>query len=151
MSPTCRDAGFALISALFLLLVLSTMAAFTLTLSSSAQQGATLDVQGSRAYQAARAGIEYGAFQALQNGQCASSSQLTLPAPMADFSINLACSSSAHNIAGNTVTLYRLTATACNLPAGSGCPPATRTLNYVERQISATLSRCTEAGGGGCA
>ncbi|UXY16358.1 hypothetical protein N8I74_04885 [Chitiniphilus purpureus] len=150
MSPICRNTGFALLGALFLLLVLSSMAAFALALSAGAQQGATLDLQGSRTYQAARAGVEYAAFQAMRQGQCIANSQLALPAPMADLAVNLSCSSSAHNIAGNTVTLYRVTATACTLPPGSSCPPASRTVNYVERQISATLSRCVDVTGTVC-
>ncbi|GAB3248870.1 hypothetical protein [Chitinimonas naiadis] len=145
----CRERGFALIAALFLLVVLSAIGAFVLTLSTTSQQSNILDFQGSRAYQAARAGIEYAAYRAL-NGSVCSNTDLNLGGQMADFTINLQCSSSTHNVAGNTVTIYQLTATACNLPSGNTCGPSQRSLNYVERQLSASVSRCVDGSGGSC-
>ena len=58
-----RTRGFALLSAIFILVVLATLGAFILNVSSSQQIGSALDIQGVRAYQAARAGIEWGVHQ----------------------------------------------------------------------------------------
>ena len=52
--------GFSLISAIFLLVVIAALGTFAVTLSTSQQQSAALDVLGSRAYQAARAGNRVG-------------------------------------------------------------------------------------------
>ncbi|KAF0812878.1 hypothetical protein IGB42_02722 [Andreprevotia sp. IGB-42] len=145
----CRN-GFALISALFLLVVLSALGAFVMTLSTTSQQSATLDFQGSRAYQAARAGIEYAAFQALTSDSCTSAS-ISVGGLLADFVINVQCTRSTHNQAGNTITVYQLTATACNLGITATCGPAQRSPNYVERQISATVAKCLDTSGGACA
>ena len=57
--------GFAIVSAIFLLVVLGTLGAFMVALSTVQHTTSTQDLQGTRAYQAARAGIEWGAYQVL--------------------------------------------------------------------------------------
>lgn len=59
--------GFAMVTAVFILVVLAALGAFILTVSSTQQAGSALDIQGARAYQAARAGIEWGVFQVTRN------------------------------------------------------------------------------------
>lgn len=155
MFPThldlARSGGFALISALFLLVVLSILGAVVLNLTATAQQSASLDLQGSRVYQAARAGVEYAAYQALNGSSCPSASNLNLGGLMSNITINLQCTSASHDVAGNTVTVYQLTATACLIPgSGTTCGASQRALNYVERQISASVMRCVDGSGGSC-
>ncbi len=126
--------GFSLISAIFLLVVIAALGTFAVTLSTSQQQSAALDVLGSRAYQAARAGIEWGAYQALQNNSCASTATLApMPNTLAAFSVTVACNSSAASEASATVTMFQLTSTA-----KQGTPA---TPNYVERQMSVTIAQ----------
>lgn len=62
MSTTRPDhaRGFAIISAIFILVVLAALASFVVSLTTSQSLTFAQDVQGTRAYQAARAGIEYG-------------------------------------------------------------------------------------------
>jgi Tfp pilus assembly protein PilX len=55
--------GFAIVSAIFILVVLAALGAFIVNVSTNQQIGSTLDLQGVRAYQAARAGIEWGIYQ----------------------------------------------------------------------------------------
>ena len=52
-------------TAIFLLVVLSLLGAFIVSVTGLQQSSQQLDVQGVRAYQAARAGIEWGAWQVL--------------------------------------------------------------------------------------
>ena len=126
--------GFSLISAIFLLVVIAALGTFAVTLSTSQQQSAALDVLGSRAYQAARAGIEWGAYQALQNNSCTSTTTLpAMPNTLATFSVTVACTSSAASEASATVTMYQLVSTATQ-----GTPA---TPNYVERQMSVTIAK----------
>ena len=54
--------GFSLVSAIFLLVVIAMLGTFAVTLSTTQHQSAAMDVMGSRAYQAARAGIEWAAY-----------------------------------------------------------------------------------------
>ena len=52
--------GFALPSALFLLVILAMLGAFMLAVSGMQHAAQAVDVSSSRAYQGARAGIEWG-------------------------------------------------------------------------------------------
>ncbi|WP_145842213.1 hypothetical protein [Denitratisoma sp. DHT3] len=63
LSKPVHQAGFTLVSAIFILVVLAGLGAAILMVSSNQQLGSALDVQGTRAYQAARAGIEWGVYQ----------------------------------------------------------------------------------------
>lgn len=68
MSITClkRARGSAIIVAIFLLVVLATLGAFIVSITSSQQIGSAYDVQGARAYQAAHYGSEWGVYQVLR-------------------------------------------------------------------------------------
>jgi MSHA biogenesis protein MshP len=54
-----RQTGFALPSAIFLLVILALLGAFMLTLSNTQHLTSAQDVQGVRAYRAARMGLEW--------------------------------------------------------------------------------------------
>lgn len=126
--------GFSLISAIFLLVVIAALGTFAVTLSTTQQQSGALDVMGSRAYQAARAGIEWGAFQALQNGSCAPSSPLApLPNTLSGFAVTVTCTPNTYNEAGKTVNMYQLVSTATQ---GAAATP-----NYIERQMAVTIAK----------
>ena len=144
MNVACRlQRGFSLISAIFLLVVIAALGAFALTLSTTQQQSAALDVLGARGYQAARAGVEWGAYQVLQNPagiNCpvgGASNPVAMPAApstLAIFAVDVSCWGDAPvSEAASTVTLYRLVSTATQ-----GVPA---TPNYVERQMSVTIAQ----------
>ena len=61
--------GFSLPTAIFLLVVLAGLGAVMATFFTVQQQSSALDILGERAYQASRAGIEWGAFQVLPASQ----------------------------------------------------------------------------------
>ncbi len=133
--------GFSLISAIFLLVIIATLGMFAVTLFTGQQQAATLDMLGSRAYQAARAGIEWGAYQILTPGtiSCgtyaapASNSVALEAAGLQDFTVTVACGSTAVSEASATVTIYQLTSTVTR---GTVATPY-----YVERQLTATIAK----------
>lgn len=54
--------GFSLVSAIFLLVVLAVLGGAMVSFSTTQNQSLAMDVQGSRAYQAANAGIEWAAY-----------------------------------------------------------------------------------------
>ena len=126
--------GFSLISAIFLLVVIAVLGTFAVTLSTTQQQSAALDVLGSRAYQAARAGIEWGAYQILRNSNPCPSQVLTgLPNTLSGFTVNVNCTSfPSYNEAGHTVNMYQLSSTAQQGTQG--------TPNYVERNLTVTIA-----------
>ncbi len=127
--------GFSLISAIFLLVVIAALGTFAVTLSTNQQQSTAQDVLGSRAYQAARAGVEWGAYQVLRNGNCTASPQAlaALPNTLANFTVTVTCSSVATTEGGAAVNIYQLTSIAT---LGT-----VATSNYVERQMSVTIAQ----------
>ena len=130
-----REGGFAIITAIFLLVVLGGLAAFIVTVSTAMHTTSALDLQGARAYQAARAGIEWGTFQALASvPSCAASTTLpTLGGSLSGFTTTVACSQSSHTEGVATVTTYQLTATATFGAPGNA--------DYVQRQLQANYAR----------
>lgn len=143
--------GFALMAAIFILVTMSAIAVYLLTVSIGQVAAVTQDEQATRAYQAARAGIEWGAFQILRNASgsfaattCPASGNTTLslgtfgaPAGAASFAVTVACSRTVESEGGvNNVRIYVITATGCNR---AGCPSAPDA-TYVERQLQLVVS-----------
>lgn len=136
--------GVSIVTAIFLIVVLASLAGYAASLFRVQQQSSGLDVQGSRAYAAAQSGIDWGAYQALRSGSCVLSSNLAMPAgPLSAFSVTVECASTTHcegaTCPPDNVTLYRLTSTACNQPTGGACPNGTPGDSYIERRVTATV------------
>jgi MSHA biogenesis protein MshP len=134
------QAGFALPAAIFILVALAVLAVFLLATSNLQHGGSTLDVQGARAYQAARAGIEWGTYRALRDGSCVPAASLALPGGLSGFTATVQCAQSTYTEAGSPVDIFLITSTACNQPSAGNCP-GLRGQYYVERQLQATVSR----------
>ncbi|MBA3034054.1 MAG: agglutinin biogenesis protein MshP [Gammaproteobacteria bacterium] len=154
-----RLRGFAIVSAIFILVVLAALGAFILNISSSQQIGSALDVQGVRAYQAARAGVEWGLFQAQSTaaynfgyasidpnqrrcpgGGLSSTDSLAI----FDFTVTVVCTATTD--ANNGPTIYALTSTACSQPVTGwtantvACPnTANPGALYIERRLTVTF------------
>jgi MSHA biogenesis protein MshP len=61
-----KSAGVAIVTAIFLLVVVAGLAVAVVSLSSSQQEASARDVQAQRAYQAAKAGVEWAAYRGLR-------------------------------------------------------------------------------------
>ena len=136
-------------SAIFILVILAGLGAAMVSFFTTQQQSSALDVQGGRAYQAARAGIEWAAYQGIKNAAAfgcatagASNDVINFAGALASFTTTVACSSAVHDESGNSVRVYLITSTA-----KSG---ALNSTDYVERVLTATISLCTAPGGGAC-
>ena len=136
MKSTIRglQRGVSLVTAIFLLVVLSALGAVMVTFFTAQQASSALDVMGARAYQAAKAGVDWGAYQVLQAGSCAAISPVTLGGTLAPFNVVVTCSANAYTEGGNTVTVYSITSTA----KSAGTPDQT---GYVERVIDVTIAK----------
>lgn len=135
-----RQCGFSIVTAIFLIVILAGLGAFAVSMFRVQQTSAAFDELGSRGYQAAQAGIEWGAWQVLRNGgACAATTNLALPGALQAFTVTVACTSTAHTEAGIPVTIYQLMATACNQPAAGACPNPAPGADYVERQVQAAV------------
>lgn len=129
--------GFALISAIIILVLLAALSAFAATFIPMQQMASAADLQSVRVLYAARTGLEWGAYKVTQGGpSCVASSSNTLPATavsMQGITVTVACDSSK-------APLYKITSTACNQPSAGACPnTSTSTSIYIERQVEMVL------------
>jgi MSHA biogenesis protein MshP len=140
-----QSAGFALIAAVVLLVVLATLGITVSRLSNTQQITSAEDAMQAYALQAARAGTEWGLYQALQKESCAASTPLTLSSVSGGFNVTVTCGVKQVNegiqsdgSTVRTINIYTITAIACN---AANCPDdtaATRS-GYVERKRVVTL------------
>jgi MSHA biogenesis protein MshP len=154
-------------SAVFILVALVALAAGIMLVSTQSHVGHALDIVGSRAYQAARVGLESGAYQVLDPSNAtatsaaaplpncpgvalaaacptaASPSSTTLPSGpfsstvLAGMTVTLQCSCADFTESGRNVRVYQLRSTATY---GAGA-------NAVERALTARVSYCRDPGG----
>jgi MSHA biogenesis protein MshP len=160
----CRARGFSIVTAVFLIVVLALLGVFIVSVVGLQQQSQALDVQGVRAYQAARAGMEWAAFQVLDPNNnlpgvggtanippCPMSpTNLTgLGGSLSPFTVTVTCSATinAPTTEGNrNIGAYQIISTACNQ---APCPNPSPAAGYVERQLQATLSKCKDPSAAG--
>jgi MSHA biogenesis protein MshP len=136
---TRKNRGFLLPAAIFILVILAALGGYALNITSIQQATSTQDVQGARAYQAARAGVEWAAYQVLSPGTTALTNCPASPSTIAvdNFSVVVSCTRSADYFeqgTDHTIAIYEVTATASFGTAG--------TTGYIERQVQVTLSKC---------
>lgn len=133
-----QQAGFLLPAAIFLLVVLAGLGAYAVNITSVQQNAATQDIQGSRAYHAARAGVEWAVYQIMQTSplhaipSCPTTSTIALNA----FNIAISCTSNdfTEQSGDHTIRVYEINSTATF--------GTVNTQNYIERRIDLTLSKC---------
>ncbi|MBA3058534.1 MAG: hypothetical protein KJ614_03765 [Gammaproteobacteria bacterium] len=127
----CPQKGFAAIAAVFLVVVLAAFGAFMVSFSNTQQLNSARDVQGSRAYWAARAGLEW-AIASLPAGATACWAT-TPPASVDGFGLTVSCAVSSFTEGAATVYIFQLTAVASSGAVGS--------VGFVERSVSAALEQ----------
>src|SRR5688500_19011283 len=155
--------GFGIVAAIFLVVVLSALGIYIVSVSGLQRSGETLDLQGVRAYQAARAGIEWSAHQVLDPnnalnplpGTCSPLNMPTCPASpthlsglagsLSVFTVSVTCAETPATEGNRDIRVFVVTATACNQPSAGSCIGVTPADGYVERQVTATLSKCKDS------
>jgi MSHA biogenesis protein MshP len=127
------ESGFVLPTAIFLLVVLAALATYMVSLSRTSHISSALDIQGERAHLAARAGIEWAAWQAIQH-PVPSCEAAPPPLILPPFSVDVSCiPSGPYNDGADVVVIYQITSTATSSLPGEA--------DYVERQIQASFSK----------
>ena len=143
-----RQRGVSIIAAIFLLLLMAGLAAAMANIMSSTHINLASDIGGSRAYQAARAGVEWAMVQPgmdpnagepdIDNINCPGAGSPTVP----NHIINIQCT--AYPLAGGhysegskTIRIFHIiaiaTATGVKQPG-------------IERQIEVTVEKCRDTG-----
>lgn len=148
-----KQTGFLLPAAIFLVVMLAGLGAYAVNMNAIQQQAGTQDIQGVRAYHAARGGIEWAVYQIMQSPvfplpACPADTTLTMSG---GFTVTVTCSETvagtnrysengAYAILGGSgghdIEVYQITSTA---KFG-----AENTNAYTERQLALTLSKCTD-------
>mgnify|MGYP000014480128 CR=1 FL=1 len=131
-----KQKGFSLVTAIFLLVILSSVGAFMVTIGGTQRTTTIAAIQGARAYQAARSGIEWGISRLLAPGaNCTAITggpNFTINVNgMNGFDITVSCDFTSHVEAG-PVVVYVITADARFGTYGSP--------DFVRRRITATIS-----------
>lgn len=159
-----KSAGVAIVTAIFLLVVVAGLVVAVVSLTTTQQDASAKDLQGMRAYQAARAGIEWALFRGLQSNippqpsvafGCAAppstppTFNVALPAgtTLSTYTVTvvIVCDAQVGGLAGGTndPTAYHvlITSTACNQPGADGFCPNTASPgpDYVQRRVTAQL------------
>ena len=135
-APPGRQRGFALVAAIFLLVVLALLGIFIVKVSGVQHQTVNIALLGSRAFEAARAGIEWGAFQALDSGACTTSTLNLTEGGLDGFDVDITCTTTSHTELGNAYDLYTI-----DVEARAG---VYGTPDYVSRRMQATVTNATQ-------
>ena len=141
MSARSAQRGFTLVASIFLITILFLLSAYMIGFRVYQEAGVTLDMLGTRAHAAARAGAEWGLYNSLRNNACAGSTALALGGTLTGYTATVTCARSPFNEAGATVNVDTIVANACNQPAAGDCPNNAPGANYVERQITVTVGQ----------
>ncbi len=137
------EQGFSLIGAIFLLVVIGMLVSMAMAFAAAQQRGVSTELLRIRATLAARAGLEWAAWQLRRNpgGAFATACQTAglLPQPaalagsLADFDVSLVCNATSHNELGATLWFYALSATASVTNRMPGQP------GYAEAAVTARI------------
>ncbi|NDP48369.1 MAG: hypothetical protein GZ085_08255 [Sulfuriferula multivorans] len=147
------QAGFVLPTAIFLVVILAALGGYMVTLARTSNISSGLDIQGARAYQAARAGIEWAAFQVVDPLNPPPSSPpfppptpcpvspTTVAAPgptalagtLSSFTVVVKCDYFPETDGATNVAVYQVTSTATSGAIGS--------VDRVVRQIQGSFGK----------
>lgn len=132
-----RQRGVSIITGIFLLMLMATLAAALVSVISTSHVNIAADIGGSRAYQAARAGAEWGMYQLDPNAQAAALPDCVngVP-PIPGHAVNVVCQSWDTTEGGRQIRIYRISsrATANGVKAPG-----------IERLVEVTVEKCRDA------
>ncbi|MBI3574800.1 MAG: pilus assembly protein MshP [Gammaproteobacteria bacterium] len=136
--PRNHERGFALVAAIFIVVVLAMLGIMMVTIGGMERATASAAVQGTRAFYAARSGIEWGIFQAMPpTSSCAASTSFTLTASgLNGFNVTVLCAltppGTQHRERSDTYNVYLITSTATSGNFGEA--------DYVSRTLQVTVT-----------
>ncbi|MDX1404913.1 MAG: hypothetical protein R3192_10255 [Woeseiaceae bacterium] len=131
-APLPGQRGFALVAAIFLVVVLALIGIFLVRVSGVQHQTVNIALLGARAFEAARTGVEWGAFQALDSASCTTTTLNLTEGGLDGFDVDVTCTSTTHTETGNTYNIYQLDVES---RAGTYGQP-----DYVSRRMQATVT-----------
>ncbi|MES2948869.1 MAG: hypothetical protein V4858_10055 [Pseudomonadota bacterium] len=140
MKPQYRaQTGFAAIAAIVIVVLLAALGGFMVSISNTQQLSSSQDVQGSRAYWAARAGLEWAVVAIPDAPALCPNAALTqvavasVPSPIEGFAIQVRCSKTTHAEGAATPTIYQFESQASIGTMGA--------IGFIERSVTASLEQ----------
>lgn len=132
-----RHGGFAAVAAIFLIVILAALGGFMVTFSNTQQLTSAQDLQGSRAYWAANAGLEWAVVAIPSSPAFCPAATLTEvvggPALIEGFAIKNFCAQNTYDEGGASLMIYRFESQASMGTVGA--------IGYIERSVSATMEK----------
>lgn len=145
-----KESGFSLVAAIFLLVIITALGVFMLSVYTTQRATVNQDILGVRAYHAAKAGLEWASFQLLNPentfpvsapAACAAATGTPVfGGALTGYVVNVNCTLTTTTEGSNTIRVYQITSTAV-FPAVLAVG-ATPPIDYVERRLFASVSTC---------
>ena len=126
--------GFSLMAALFILVVLTVISAFTVSIAGMSRNTASFAMQGLRAYFAARSGLEWGVHTITNTpSTCPADTTLTLTqGGLKGFNVRVTCA--VTSFVEGTANINNFVLTSLATKGSFGDP------NYVSREMQITVA-----------
>lgn len=110
-----KMSGFTLVSAIFIIVILSLVGTYIVSISALTRASTSLNIQGIRAYYAAKSGLEWARAQVTRGGfNCPASNPAVLSLSQGGFSnftVTVNCRSNTFIEAGISYKIFQLSAT----------------------------------------
>ena len=114
-----KQQGFGIVAALFIVVVLATLAGYLVNISGSMHSASSMTQLSTRAYYAARSGLEWGLYQAISKNpagkasSCAASSTFPIQSGGFSFSTTVSCTTAAApSESGNGYSIFTIRSTS---------------------------------------
>lgn len=128
-----RQAGMSLVSAIFLLVVVTMIAGYAVSIGSAQQADTTLALLGRRADFAARSGLDWAMLKALDDGACPANTSFSPEGNgIGDFTVSVDCSAATVTEGGSSYPVFTLVVTASRGNEGQE--------EYVRRTVTGQVS-----------
>jgi MSHA biogenesis protein MshP len=101
-----NQGGFSLVSAVFLLVVLAGLGVYAVRMNTLQQQTVTAGLRAAQAFHAARTGVAWGAYLALNGGGCGTSTLNLTEGATAGFRVSVQCTQRTHTEGASTVRVF---------------------------------------------
>lgn len=136
LAPARRQRGVSIIMGVFLLMLMAVLAAVIANVVSTAHVNLAADIGGARAYQAARAGAEWGLYQLDPNAQAAGlPACVSTTTVMLGHNVSVSCQSWDTTESTRQIRIYRIISTA--VAVGAKAPG-------IEREVQITVEKCRD-------
>ena len=128
-----KNKGFSLVSALFILVVLATVSAFALSIFGITNSTSSFSIQGTRAFFAARSGLEWGIHEVFNNPTtCPPLTSLNInQGGLKNLNVSISCTVCPIMEGTTTYNMFILTALAEQGMFGS--------IDYVSREMQVSV------------